>query len=83
MEAKEKGKEKAKPAWMPIEGADGEVVGTFAFCPHCGIVLSQFDIDGKKIGETSGRNCGTEITWEGYPQTPGPNTRKREKPDDI
>lgn len=83
VEAKEKGKEKAKPAWMPIEGADGEMVGTFAFCPHCGIVLSQFDIDGKKIGETSCRNCGTEITWEGYPQTPGTDTRKREKPDDI
>lgn len=83
VEAKENGKEKAKPAWMPIVGQGGETVGTFAFCPHCGIVLSQFEIDGKKIGETSCRNCGTEITWEGYPQTPGPNTRKREKPDDI
>lgn len=80
---KEKGKEKAKPAWMPIVGQDGETGGTFAFCPHCGMVLSQFDIDGKKIGETSCKNCGTEITWEGYPQTPGPNTRKREKTDDI
>ena len=83
MEAKEKGKEKAKPAWMPIVGQDGEAVGTFAFCPHCGVILSQFDIDGKKIGETSCRNCGTEITWEGYPQAPGTDTRKREKPDDI
>lgn len=83
VEAKEKGKEKAKPAWMPIVGQDGEEVGTFAFCPHCGMILSQFDIDGKKIGETSCRNCGTEITWEGYPQTTGTDTRKREKPDDI
>lgn len=82
-EAKEKGKEKAKPAWMPITGEDGETVGTFAFCPHCGIVLSQFVIDGKKIGEKSCRNCGTEITWEGYPQKFEPETRKREKPDDI
>lgn len=82
-EAKGKGKEKAKPAWMPLTGADGETVGTFAFCPHCGMVLSQFEIDGKKIGETSCRNCGTEITWEGYPQRPGTNTRKRETPDDI
>lgn len=79
----EKEEKKARPAWMPIEGEDGEMVGTFAFCPHCGMVLSQFDIDGKKIGETSCRNCGTEITWEGYPQTPGTDTRKREKPDDI
>lgn len=82
-EAEEKGKEKAKPAWMPITRQDGEMVGTFAFCPHCGMILSQFDIDGKKIGETSCRNCGTEITWEGYPQAPGTDTRKREKPDDI
>lgn len=82
-EAKEKGKEKEKPAWMPMTGADGEIFGTFAFCPHCGMMLSQFEIDGKKIGETSCRNCGTEITWEGYTQTPGTNTRKRETPDDI
>lgn len=82
-EAKEKGKEKEKPAWMPMTGEDGEIFGTIAFCPHCGMVLSQFEIDGKKIGETSCRNCGTEITWEGYPQRPGTNTRKREKPDDI
>lgn len=82
-EAKEKGKEKAKPAWMPMTGADGETFGTIAFCPHCGMLLSQFEIDGKKIGETSCRNCGTEITWEGYPQRPGTNTRKREKQDDI
>lgn len=81
--AEDKEKEKAKSAWMPITGADGEKVGTVAFCPHCGILLSQFEIDGKKIGEKSCRNCGTEITWEGYPQTPGTNTRKREKPDDI
>lgn len=80
---KEKGKEKAKPAWMPITGQDGEMVGTFAFCPHCGVILSQFDIDGKKIGETSCRNCGTEITWEGCPQQCRPKTRKREEPDDI
>lgn len=82
-EAKEKGKKKAKPAWMPITGADGETVGTFAFCPHCGMVLSQFEIDGKKIGETSCRNCGTEIIWAGYPKQFGAETRKREKPDDI
>lgn len=60
---KEKGKEKAKPAWMPITRQDGETVGTFAFCPHCGIIISQFDIDGKKIGETSCRNCGVKIDW--------------------
>ena len=82
-EAKEKGKEKAKPAWMPIKGADGETVGTFAFCPHCGMVLSQFVIDGEKSGETSCRNCGTEITLEGYPKQFGAETRKREKTDDI
>lgn len=76
-------KEKAKPAWMPITGEDGETVGTFAFCPHCGMVLSQFVIDGKTIGEKSCRNCGTEITWEGYPQKFEPETRKRENTDDI
>lgn len=83
VEAEEKGKGKAKPAWMPITRQGGEAVGTFAFCPHCGVLLRQFDIDGEKIGETSCRNCGTEITWEGYPQAPGTDTRKREKQDDI
>ena len=78
----EKEEKKAKPAWMPIVGKDGEAVGTFAFCPHCGVLLRPFVMDGEKIEETC-RNCGTEITWEGYPQTPGMNTRKREKPDDI
>lgn len=71
-----------KPAWMPIVGQDGEAVGTFAFCPHCGVLLRPFVMDGEKIEETC-RNCGTEITWEGYPQTPGTDTRKREKTDDI
>lgn len=80
---KEKGKEKAKPAWIPIVGQEGETVGTFAFCPHCGVLIRPFVMEGEKIGETSCRNCGTKITWEGYPQTPGTNTRKREKPDDI
>lgn len=79
---KEKGKEKAKPVWMLIVGQDGEAAGTFAFCPHCGVLLRPFVMDGEKIEETC-RNCGTEITWEGYPQTPGTDTRKREKTDDI
>ena len=68
-EAKGKGKEKekAKPAWVPIIGADGETFGTIAFCPHCGVLLSPFVIGGEKIEETSCRNCGTKITWGGYP----------------
>ena len=50
-----------------MKGQNGEIFGTVAFCPHCGMMLSQFEVDGEKIGEKSCRNCGTEITWEGYP----------------
>lgn len=61
-EEKEKEKGKAKPAWMPIVGEDGEAVGTFAFCPHCGVLLRPFVMDGEKIEETC-RNCGVKIAW--------------------
>lgn len=72
-----------KPARMQVIGSDGEPIGTFAFCPNCGIILNQVEIDGKKIREKACRNCGTEINWEGYPHQFGMNLGKREKTDDI
>lgn len=76
-----------KPAWIPMRGTDGKLFGRIAFCPHCGMILSQFDIDGKKIGEKACRNCGTEITWEEtqeeYPHKFGLNLGEWLNQDDL
>lgn len=59
----EKEKEKAKPAWMPIVGEDGEAVGTFAFCPHCGMILGEMCVKGERMHEKYCKNCGVKIDW--------------------
>lgn len=85
----ERTEEKAanKPTWIPMRGTDGKLFSRIAFCPNCGMILSQFDIDGKKIVEKACRNCGAEITWEEtkeeYPHKFGLNLGEWLNQDDI